>query len=114
MKNLWKLCIGLSFVLLLGVAGHSQTRSDSSRAEQRDLPILMQRRSALRVPAAPNRVFTERGVYMPEAVFSASMQKFKDPGGVVMVQGGGSSSWLQWAHDTEHTGFIPIAGQSLQ
>ena len=121
MKNSWKLWIALSFLSLLAVPSYSQTPPGSSRAEKRDLPILIQKRAAFRAPAASTRVFTERGAYIPEAVFSASMKAHPDSGRLVRVQDATavdgtdtSTSWLQWAKDDRHSGFINLQGQNLQ
>src|SRR5215469_16042808 len=121
MKNSWKLWIALSFLSLLAVPCYSQTPPGSSRAEKRDLPILVQKRASFRAQQASTRVFTERGAYVPDAVFSASMKAQPDPGQIVHVQnaaavdgGDTSTSWPQWAKDDRHSGFINLAGQNLQ
>src|SRR5215471_19426797 len=85
MRNSWKLWIALSFLSLLAVPCYSQTPPGSSRAEKRDLPILIQKRASFQAPAASTRVFTERGAYVPDAVFSASMKAQPDPGQIVHV-----------------------------
>src|SRR5215471_13047874 len=111
MKNSWKLWIALSFLAVLAVPCYSQTPSGSSRAEKRDLPVLIQKKSSFRASAASQRAFTERGAYIPAAVFSASMKAHPDAAQVVSVQAAAavdgddsSTSWLQWAKDDRHSG----------
>jgi hypothetical protein len=113
MKSSLKLLVGLSLLAVVAAPAYSQTRSESSRAEKPDLPLRMQRRAVRQVPSPAARVFSDRGNYLPEAVFSASMKTNPDQGRIVQVQSA-SLSWPQWGQNTEHAGFLPLAGQSLQ
>src|SRR5262249_17512052 len=118
MTKKWKLCIGLMFVFLAAAPAFSQTPSNSGpgQAEKRDLPKIFRARPSATITAMPTAAFSQSKTYLPEAVFSAEMKPTSVTARIVQTHYTTSDgfSWPQWAQNTQHTGFLPLAGQKLQ
>src|SRR6266404_5122374 len=116
MPKLLKLLTNV-IVLLLASASASaiaqtQTPPQIVKAETRDLPSRLARRTV-----RTNAILTPRVATQQEIVDSGKVFKQYSPSldgaSIVKIQSGGSLSWTQWGKDPQHTGFINIEGQSF-
>ena len=114
MLRLLKLLTNVIVLLLASASAIAQTQTPPQivKAETRDLPSRLARRTVRTNAMLTPRVATQQEIVDTGKVFKQASPTL-DGASIVKIQSGGSLSWTQWGKDPQHTGFINIEGQSF-